>query len=250
MSKEEIHDLLAYNGVKIIQRKDLFRFSLDSLLLGDFVKINPRANKIVDFGTGLGPVPLYLSLKTDKKIIGIDIQADAVELAKKSVALNGLNDQIQILQHDIKNIEELFGRNSVDIVTVNPPFFKLHNKEFVNQLDSVTLSRHEVAVDLESIIIAARNILSIGGSFNMIHRATRLEEIVLLLHQYHFVLKRMRFVHTKPDNDAMMIMIEAKYNGKIGEIKVENPLIIYEEETQYSAEVLKIFHLGDEKNET
>ena len=96
MVKEEVHDLLAYDGLKIIQRKDLFRFSLDSLLLADFVNINLRTKKIIDFGTGLGPIPLYLSLKTKKPIIGIDIQDEVVKLAEKSVELNHLENQIKI----------------------------------------------------------------------------------------------------------------------------------------------------------
>ena len=250
MSQEEIHDLLAYDGVKIIQRKDLFRFSLDSLLLGDFVKINPRANMIVDFGTGLGPIPLYLSMKTKKPIIGIDIQEEALILAKKSVELNHLDDQISFKHVDINNILDVFDPSSIDIITINPPFFKYHNDEFVNKLDSFTISRHEVLIDLEGIIKSARKIISNGGTINMVHRANRLEEIFLLLNQYNFKVKRIRFVYTKSDKEAMMILIEARFNGKPGDLKVEQPLVIYDENNDYTKEVLNIFHLGDETYET
>jgi len=245
MSVEEIHDLLAYDGLKIIQRKDLFRFSLDSLLLGDFVKINPRANKIVDFGTGLGPVPLYLTLKTDKSIVGIDIQEEAVKLAKKSVLLNKKENQVEIINTDINDILRYFQPSSIDIITVNPPFFKYHNPALTNDLDSLTISRHEVKIDLEGVIIAARKIISNGGSLFMIHRAARIEEVILLFNKYNFAIKRMRFVHTKSDKEAMMVLVEARFNGKTGDIKVETPLVVYNESGDYTKEILKIFHLGD-----
>jgi tRNA1(Val) A37 N6-methylase TrmN6 len=246
MSKEEIHDLLAYDGLKIIQRKDLFRFSLDSLLLADFVKVNLRTKKILDFGTGLGPIPLYLSLKTKKPIIGIDIQEDAVELAKKSVALNHLEHQITIYKRDILEAYKDFETNIFDIITINPPFFKYHHKEFLNELDSFTIARHEVYIDLEGIIISAKKMITSGGSLNFIHRANRLEEIILLLNKHGFVIKRIKFVYTKISKDAMMVLIDARANGNTGDLKIEKPLVISDEDNNYTDEVLKIFHLGDE----
>lgn len=245
MSTEEIHDLLAYDGLKIIQRKDLFRFSLDSLLLGDFVRINPRANMILDFGTGLGPVPLYLSLKTDKRIVGIDIQEEAVSLARKSVELNELTERIEIIQADMKEITRFFQPSSIDIITVNPPFFKYHSESFTNDLDSLTISRHEVSIDLEGVVVAARKVISNGGTLFMIHRAARIEELILLFHKYNFAIKRLRFVHTGIDKEAMMILVEAKFNGKTGDIKVETPLSVYDAKGNYTEEILRIFHLGD-----
>ncbi len=246
MVKEEIQDLLAYNGLKIIQRKDLFRFSLDSLLLGDFVSINLKANKILDLGTGLAPIPLYLSLKTKKPIIGVDIQEDVVNLARKSVRLNNLDKQIEIIKEDILNLHHRFKPNSFDIITVNPPFFKFHNKDFVNKLNNQTIARHEVLIDLEGVVLEAKRLLSTGGSFNMIHRANRIDEIILALNKNRFNLKRLRFVYTKHNKPATMVMIEARFNGSNGNIIIEEPLYIYNKLNEYTKEVLKIFHLGDE----
>ena len=246
MVKEEVHDLLAYDGLKIIQRKDLFRFSLDSLLLADFVNINLRTKKIIDFGTGLGPIPLYLSLKTKKPIIGIDIQDEVVKLARKSVELNHLESQITIYNRNILEAYKDYETNTFDIITVNPPFFKYHHDAFLNDLDSMTIARHEVYVDLESIIVSARKMITSGGSFNFIHRANRLDEIILLLNKHGFVVKRMKFVYTTVKKDAMMVLIDARANGGTGDIRVEKPLVIYGEDNQYTEEVLKIFHLGDE----
>jgi tRNA1(Val) A37 N6-methylase TrmN6 len=246
MYKEEIHDLLAYDGLKIIQRKDLFRFSLDSLLLADFVNINLRAKRIIDFGTGLAPIPLYLSLKTKKPIIGIDIQADVVELAKKSVKLNNLENQITIYKQDIKDAFKDFETNIFDVITMNPPFFKYHHDDFLNDKDAFTIARHEVYIDLEGIILAARKMITSGGSFSFIHRANRLDEIIVLLNKHSFAIKRLKFVYTKSNKEAMMVLIDARANGGTGDIKVERPLTIYDDEGNYTDEVLEIFHLGDD----
>lgn len=245
MAKVAIHDLLAYDGLKIIQRKDLFRFSLDSLLLADFININLRTKRIIDFGTGLGPIPLYLSLKTDKPIIGIDIQEDMVELAKESVKLNKLENQITIYKRDILEAFKDYETNIFDVISVNPPFFKYHNDEFLNDIDAFTIARHEVYIDLEGIIISAKRMITNGGSLNLIHRANRLDEIVVLLNKHGFVIKRLKFVYTTTSKDAMMVLIDARANGKTGDLKVLKPLVIYDENNQYTKEVLKIFHLGD-----
>lgn len=250
MVSEEIHDLLAYNGLKIIQRKDLFRFSLDSLLLGDFVFINPKAKRILDLGTGLAPVPLYLSLKTNKPIIGIDIQTEAVALAKKSVSLNRLESQIKIIECDMREFYRDVESNSFDIITVNPPFFKYHHKDFLNELSSQTISRHEVTIDLEGLIQTTKRLLSTGGSLNMIHRANRIDEIVQTLMKHHLILKRLRFVYTKKHKPATMVLIEARMNGNVGHISIEEPLYVYDESHEYTKEVLQIFHLGDEHYDT
>lgn len=250
MSSEDIHNLLAYDGIKIIQRKDLFRFSLDSLLLGAFIRINARANRIVDLGTGLAPIPLYLSLKTDKPIIGLDIQEDAVTLAQRSVQLNHLENQITILHADMKEAHKILGPSSADIVTVNPPFFKYHGDGVLNQNESLTISRHEVSVDLAGVLQSAKRLVSSGGMLYLIHRASRIEDLILLLHQYRFVIKRLRFVYTKEDRPAMMILVEARANGNTGDIQIEKPLVIYTKTGAYTEEVRKIFHLGDDQYET
>ncbi len=249
MVQTEIHDLLAYDGVKIIQGKDMFRFSLDSLLLANFVNINYRARDIIDLGTGNAPIPLFLSLKTKKRILGVEIQDEAVALAEQSVKLNGLDDQIEIIKADIKDIYKIYKDKTFDIVVCNPPFFKFHNPEFVNMIENKTISRHEVLIDLESIIKSVTRIITNGRALNIIHRAQRLEEIIVLLDQHKFVIKRMQFVYTKPKKDALMVLIEARYNGRKGDLKILEPLYIYDDLGEYTESVKRIFHFGEEKNE-
>lgn len=246
MAEVYVHDLLAYDGLKILQKDDVFKFSLDSLLLADFVEITPRNKKLLELGCGLGPVLLYLSLKTKIELYGIDIQEEVLELTKQSVILNNLESQIHVMNVDIKNVHKHFEPSSFDVVVANPPFFKLNEMNMVNKLESLSLARHEVSINFEEMVDAAKRMLKTHGSFCFIHRANRLEEIIDILLKQRFVIKRLRFVYTKPDNGALMVLIDARYNGKTGSLKVLEPLYIYDDSNNYTKEVLTVFHLGDE----
>lgn len=249
MSQVYKHDLLAYDGLKILQRDDLFKFSIDSLLLGDFVKVNPRAKRIIDLGCGLGPVSFYLSLKTSIEIIGVDIQEQAIKLARESAVLNHLDHQIQFIHGDINEIHHQFETNQFDIVVSNPPFYKSNDLKQRNDLQALSIARHEVLLDLDQLLTAAKRLLSHGGMFYMIHRVNRMDEIIVKLHEHHFIAKRLRFVYTKAGKPAKMLLIEARYNGSMGSLEVEEPLYIYDQETNYTQEIKNIFHLGDEHYE-
>lgn len=249
MTKVYTHDLLAYDGLKILQRNDLFKFSIDSLLLGDFVRVNPRAKKIIDLGCGLGPISLYLSLKTKAHIVGVDIQKDVIELAIKSVKLNHLDKQIELIHGDIRKIHEHFETNQFDIVVCNPPFYKTNEVKQQNNIQALSIARHEIKLNIDSLLQASKRLLSQGGMFYMIHRADRMDEIIVKLHQHHFVVKRLRFVYSKPNKPAKMLLVEARYNGSMGSLEIEEPLYIYNKDTQYTQEVINIFHLGDERYE-
>ena len=148
MATEVINDLLGYDGLKIIQRPDMFNFSLDSTLLADFCNPLTKTNKILDLGTGNGPIPLFLSLRTKAKIVGIEIQKDVYDLARRSVELNNLEDQITILNDDIKGIHKKFENGEFDLITCNPPFFKYIFQSLKKFLLNLLLLIYSVPVNL------------------------------------------------------------------------------------------------------
>ncbi|MBN2604312.1 MAG: tRNA1(Val) (adenine(37)-N6)-methyltransferase [Bacilli bacterium] len=244
MSKEVINDLLGYDGLKIIQRPDMFNFSLDSTLLADFCNPLVKTKKILDLGTGNAPIPLFLSLKTNAKIIGIEIQEDVFDLAKRSVELNHLSDQITIIHDDIKGIHKKFENGEFDIVTCNPPFFKYKESSHTNKNEYKTIARHEVLVTLEDIIVESKRLLSTKGSLVMVHRTDRLVDIINLLTKHNFALKRMRLVYPKVGEVSNMVLIDASNNGLQG-LKILEPLYVHEDD-QYTKEILRIFHYGEE----
>ncbi len=244
MAVEAIHDLLGYDGLKIIQRDDMFRFSLDSTLLADFVNVPPRAQNILDLGTGNAPVPLFLSLKTKASIIGVDVQDVAVDLATRSVALNDLADQITIKHQDIRGIHKHYRNGEFDIVTCNPPFFKYTETSNVNDHEAKTIARHEVLVTLADIVFEAKRLLKTGGSLCLVHRTERLIEVIETLRNHAFSLKRMRLVYPRMGENSNMFLVEAANNGNTT-LTFEAPLYVHEGD-QYSEEINRIFGYGKE----
>ena len=244
MDKEVINYLLAYNDLKIIQRKDMFNFSLDTVLLANFCTTTKDVKKIVDFGTNNAAIPLILSRRTNKPIIGVEIQKEAVELAKKNITLNNLDDQIEIVHSDIK--EFVNDSIKVGLVVCNPPFFKVDEDSNLNDNEFLTIARHEIKINLEEIIKSAAKILDNRGKFAMVHRPQRMIEILNLMQKYDIEPKRIKFVYPKYNKESHILLVEGIYKGKKG-LKIEPPLYAHNDDGSYSDEVKKMF--GEEINE-
>lgn len=236
-----LNDLLGVPGLKIYQDTDYLNFSLDSILLASFVKTLRQTKKIVDLGTGNGPILLYLTLKTKALMTGIEIQSHSYELALKSVKENNKEDQISLYNKDIKNINQIIGKNIYDIVISNPPFYKLGEAR-LNDKESLNIAKHEVLITLEDIIKEASLLLKNGGSFYLVHRPSRLCEIFSLLSKYHLEPKRMRLVYPKVNKSCNHVLIEAKKNVNPASLIVLEPLIVYNNNDKWTDEVLNIYN--------
>lgn len=236
---EKIHELLGYESIKIIQKDDVFSFSLDSMLLANFIDTS-KAQKIIDLGTGNAPIPLFLTLKTNAKIYGIEIQEEPFDLAQRSVELNHLENQITIIKDDLKGIYKKLGANTFDIVCSNPPYFKVSDTSIINKNDTLTIARHEVKANVNDIIEEASKLLVDGGKLYIIHRIERMPEIIKLLGNKNFGIKRMQLIYPKEDGNAYMFIIESKKNKKT-DLKIIKPLVVHNN-GRYTDEVLKIFN--------
>ena len=238
MSQEVVNYLLAHKNMKIIQRKDMFNFSLDTVLLANFCTINKDLNAIVDFGTNNAAIPLLLSRRTDKPIIGIEIQEEAVALAKKNIELNELSNQIEIVHQDIQDYVK--DAKKVKLIVCNPPFFKVGEKSNLNDNKYLQIARHEIKIDLEGIIKSAATILDNKGRFAMVHRPDRMIEIIECMKKYDIEPKRIRFVYPKVGKDSHIFLIEGMYKGQKG-MTIEAPLYAHEDDGCYSQEVRRMF---------
>lgn len=244
---KQIHELLGYKNIKIVQDDDMFSFSVDSMLLADFIKATSKTKKIVDLCCGNAPIPLFLTLKTKASIIGVEIQKDVYDLAIESIELNNLTNQISIINDDLKGIYKKIGANQYDIVSCNPPYFKYIETSHINKNDFLTIARHEVKATLEDIIIESKKLLVDGGYLYMVHRCERITEIMELFSKNCFQIKTMRFVYSKVDSDeALFVLIEARKNKNPG-TKILKPLYIYNNDNVYTDEVLNIFNFGINK---
>lgn len=246
-NNEVVNDLLGYEGLKIIQRPDMFNFSLDSTILAYYVSINKTTKKIIDLGCGNGYIPIFLSLRTDALIHGVEIQEESYDLAIRSVALNNLNDQINIYLGDMKEIHKKLGVAQYDIVTSNPPYFVYKDESLINANDYLTIARHEVKVTLDEVVHSANVLLKDGGTFAMVHRVERLMDILESFRRNGIEPKRILFVYPKTTSEeALVVFVEGKKSNKKGGLKILPPLYVYNEENKYTDEILKIFNYKKE----
>ena len=242
---EVLNDLLGYEGLKIIQEPGRFNFSLDSTLLAHFVSIPKGTKRIFDFCTGNAPIPLMLTLRTDAAIIANDIQADSVDQARRSVLVNKLEKQITIYHEDVNLLHDLFPPGYADVITCNPPYFKVNPDSNLNKNDALSIARHEVLLTLDDVIREAAYLLKPdGGRFAMVHRPDRLAEIFELFKVWGIEPKRLRFIYPRLNKEANGVLIEGVLRGKTGGLRLEPPLIVYDGETNnYTQEILAIFNM-------
>lgn len=238
MENERLDDLQR-NGLKIIQKTDGFCFGMDAVLLSGFASVKP-GERALDLGTGTGIIPLLLSAKTKgDHFTGLEIQTEIMKMAQRSVALNGLEKKIDIIQGDTKEASRIFGAASFDVVTSNPPYMNdAHGLK--NPGDVKAISRHEVLCTLEDVVREGTKALKPGGRFYMVHRPHRLAEIITVMRQYKLEPKRMKFVHPFADKDANMVLIEAVRGGGAW-LKLEPPVIVYKEPGVYTDEIYEIY---------
>lgn len=237
---EVVNYLLGYKNLKIVQNTDMFNFSLDSVLLPNFVTLNKNTAKILDIGCGNAPIPLILSTKTSAKIIGVEIQKDVYELALKTVKMNDLEKQIEIINDDINNIYTYFETESFDTVVCNPPYFKVATTPNLNTIEYKTIARHEIKLNLEQIINIAKKVLKNNGNIAMVHRPERLSDIITIMRKNNIEPKRIRFVYPKETKEANILLIEGVKNGRPG-LKIMPPLYSHCENGEYSKQIKKYF---------
>lgn len=232
-------DELHRNNYKIIQNTKQFCFGMDAVLLSGYVKVLPGEN-VLDLGTGTGIIPILLEAKTPgRHYTGLEIQADSVDMARRSVALNKLQDKIDIVCGDIKEASNLFGTASFDVVTSNPPYMN-HSHGIINPDSSKAIARHEVLCTLEDVAREAARVLKPNGRFYLVHRPFRLVDIITTCSIYKLEPKRMRLVYPYMDKEPNMVLMEfVKGGGR--NLYVEAPLIVYKEPGTYTEEILEIY---------
>ena len=232
--------LLNYKDLVIMQNTDWFSFSLDSVLLPNFVTINKNIENIIDFCTGNAPIPIILSTKTNAKIYGVELQKEIYELAVKTIKLNNLENKIEIINDDIKNLSNYFETEFFDIITCNPPYFKYSKNSNINKNKIKTIARHEVYIDLNIIFSIAKKILKNGGVIAMVHRPDRLIEIIETMKKNNIEPKKIQFIYPKENSECNAILIEGKKNGKQG-LRILKHVYVHDEDGNYKEDIKKLF---------
>lgn len=239
LNPDERLDDLQRDGYKLIQNTKIFCFGMDAVLLSAFAKV-VEGERALDMGCGNGVIPILLKARTKgSHFTGLEIQDINVDMARRSVEYNRLNEYIDIVQGDIKEASSIFGGASFDVVTTNPPYMN-ENHGLKNPESHKAIARHEILCTLEDVVREGSKVLKPGGHFYMVHRPHRLVEIFELMRKYGMEPKRMRLVHPFSDKPANMVLVEGVRGGK-PQLTVEEPLIIYREQGIYSKEVVDLY---------
>ena len=226
---EVLNDILGYKNRKIYQDNQCFSFSLDSIMLANFATIRLRDKIICDLGCGNGVIPLILSLRTNKKIYGVEIQEKLANMARRSIEINNLRDQVCIINENMKDFVNGDFFELFDLITCNPPYFKVNDENFFNDSYEKMIARHEIEITLSDLLVCVRKLLKNNGNFAIVHRPERLVEILLEFKKNSIEPKRLQFVYEKISKGSTLVLIEGQKNGNSG-LKIENPFVMYNED--------------------
>ena len=234
---EESLDTLFDGRLKIRQKKEGYRFSIDALLLAHFAEPRP-AERVVDLGTGCGVIPLILVFRGKAgAVVGVEVQPSLANLARRNVSRNHFTSQIEIWEEDFRTLP---GKGGVfDCVLCNPPYRRAGSGR-VNPQEEKALARHEINATLEDVLRAAHHLLKNKGRFYSIFPASRTADLFQGLRRFHLEPKRVQFIHSRSGEDARLVLMEVLKEGKT-QAKILPPFILYESRNQYTGQARELF---------
>lgn len=239
LQENERIDNLDCGKLKIIQNTKFFCFGIDSVLLTEFAKDIKKNSIVVDLGTGNGILPILLSEKIDaKKIMGVEVQKELVELANRNIQINSLENKIEIIHSNIKEIENKIEKNTIDAIVTNPPYKKI-NTGIQNENKHKLIARHEIEADLDDFIKTSYSLLKDRGTLYMVHRTERLTEIFYYLRKNRMEPKEVRFVQNTINTPPKLVLIKAVKNAHAF-LKIGKTIYIRETDGRESEEIQKI----------
>lgn len=226
--------------LKILQTEDGYRYSIDPFLLAAFVSLSAGAN-VADLGSGSGVIALLLSQKDPvAKVVGLELQDALVERSRHTVALNGFQDRIKIVQGDVRALPASLMPGSFDVVVSNPPYRTAGSGRLALG-DERSRARHELAGGLVDFLTAASSLLKSGGLFFIVYLAERLPELMAEMSCLKLEPKRLRMVFSREGGEARLILVEGRKNARPG-MKIESPLVLYKGGGRdYTDEVLAMY---------
>lgn len=236
-------DIVPGTDFKIIQDKKKFSYGIDAILLSSFTR--PKG-LVMDLGTGTGIIPIRLAARDGiEKIYGVEIQEEVYRLAQRNVELNNLQDRVQIINMDLNELNNVFGKSSFDVIVSNPPYMK-SGGAIINPDENFAISRHEIACKFEDIARISNYLLKPLGKFYLVHRPDRLVDILYTMRTYNIEPKYIRLIQPKANKKPNLILIEGLKNGK-PDLKFHQPLIVYNEDGSYTEEIYKIYGMDKVK---
>ena len=221
LRSDECVDEFMDGRLKLIQFRTGYRFSIDAILLAQFVSIK-RDDVIVELGTGCGIIPLVLFLTEPVgHVFALEIQPELADQAARNRLLNGVENKMDVILGDIKHPP--FPPSSADVVICNPPY-RLKNSGRINPDPQKAIARHEMLTSLTDTLDAASQILRAKGRLAMTYPAVRLTDLLTKMTGFGLEPKRLRIVYPSMQSEAKLALIEASLGGRAG-LKVLPPLL-------------------------
>ena len=234
----ETLEQLNIGGLKFFQPTQGYRFSVDAVLLADFIGVKTE-ERLIDLGAGCGIIPLLVSVLTPaREIVGLDIQERLVKLARKNVAHNQLEDRIHIVHGDLRQVTQLFHAGEFDVVCSNPPYRKIGTGR-INPDDEQALARHEISCQLSDLLAACKYLVKPGGKVFLVYLPERLSELLGQMSAYKLEPKKIRCVHSSETTTASLVLVEAYRDASPG-MEILPPLFLYNQENEYTDEAKRI----------
>lgn len=232
--EDETVDALACGNLSVFQKKKGYRFSVDSYLLAAFVEEEPGTD-LLDIGSGSGVVSLLLASVKHLRMTGIEIQEELAEMSRRSVEKAGLSDRICIRCCNVKSYKE----RRFEAILANPPF-RPKNSGRINPHSEKAIARHELELDLDTLLEKTCQLLNPGGRFYIVYPSWRLPDLISSLREHRLEPKRLRFVHTTVETHSEICLVNAIKNGG-KECSVERPILVYSRDKIYHKDMESIF---------
>jgi tRNA1(Val) A37 N6-methylase TrmN6 len=231
-------DELGVRGWRLIQHPDVFRFSLDAVLLAHFAHIG-RSCRAADLGTGTGAVALLLLSLGVSSVDAVERQSRLADMLKRSVTLNDLEASVRVLHGDVRQVDQFLPSGAYDLVTANPPF-RMPDTGRISPNAGIAEARHEEPGTLRDFLGAAVCLLKQRGRFAMVHLPERIVDIISAMRDLKLEPKRMRFVHSFIDKPARMVLVEGIKHAKPG-LDMLPPLVVYDSPGNYCPEIMAYY---------
>jgi putative endonuclease len=238
---DERIDTLFKNQIKVIQSPSVFSYSIDSVLLSNFVNL-ASSKTIFDLCAGNGAVGLFATRGTKAKIIQVEIQERLADMGNRSIELNHLENQVEMHVMDLMDAPKRFGHDVAETVLVNPPYFKELDSSKKNKNQHYAIARHEISANLDQIVKTSSILLKTKGKLGMVHRPDRFIDVVESFQKFNITPKRLQLVYPKMGREANLILIEGIKNGGKDGMRFLPPLIVHEENGEYTKELLEIYY--------
>ncbi|MGL4343450.1 MAG: tRNA1(Val) (adenine(37)-N6)-methyltransferase [Metamycoplasmataceae bacterium] len=248
MKNKLIKNSLGYDSdLYVYQDKDMFNYSVDTILLANFISLNSKVKNILEIGTNNGALSIFISERDSEiKIDAVEIQKKAIDIAKENIALNKKENQIKLIHDDFNDFYKSHCQNQLkkyDLIVVNPPFYRKETKWKKNISEEKLIATHEIKINIEQIVLGSSKIIAQKGYLSLVIPPERLVDLFVELKKNNFEPKRVKMIHPRTNQKAILVLVESRFRSGVGVIFEENIYLhdLDKDVHKYTDEVIELY---------